>query len=186
MAHVLILYATSEGQTAKISAEIVNNLRELGYGATRKDLETWPGIYDVKDFDAIIIGASVHFHQYPKEIVAWIESNLETLKRKLSGFYSVSMTGAQETEVGRERTDDYLTKLFEKTGWHPKLVASFAGAMRYSELDGVRQRVGQFVSWRTGGETDIAQDNEYTDWRAVRDFSAEFARYLQLSEKTHV
>ncbi len=178
MAHVLILYATSEGQTAKISAEIVNTLRELGYGATRKDLETWPGIYDVADFDAVIVGASVHFHQYPKEIVAWIERNLETLKSKPSAFYSVSMTGGQVDDDGRERMDDYLTKLFQKTDWYPDLTGSFAGAMRYSELRGAQQRVGQFVSWRTGGATDITQDNEYTDWANVRDFSATFADFL--------
>ncbi len=186
MAHVLILYATSEGQTAKIAAEMVNTLRDLGVGATRKDLENWPGIYDAADFDAIIVGASVHFHQYPKEVVAWIERNVETLKSKLSGFYSVSMTGSQVDETGRERMDSYLVNLFEHTGWQPDLTGSFAGAMRYSELSDARQRVGQFVSWRTGGDTDMTHDNEYTDWRAVRDFSATFARYLQLTEKPHV
>jgi menaquinone-dependent protoporphyrinogen oxidase len=186
MAHVLILYATSEGQTARIAAEMVNTIRDLSVGATRKDLETWPGIYDLADFDAIIVGASVHFHQYPKEILAWIERHLDIIKSKPSAFYSVSMTGAQESEDGRERMDDYLTNLFEKTHWHPDLTASFAGAMRYSELDGVRQRVGQFVSWRTGGETDISQDTEYTDWDRVRAFSAEFVRLVKNTEVSDV
>lgn len=186
MAHVLVLYATSEGQTARIAAEIVNTLRDLGVGATRKDLETWPGIYESAEFDAIIVGASVHFHQYPKEILSWIERNLEMLNNKPSAFYSVSMTGLQESEGGRERMDDYLTKLFAETEWHPNLTGSFAGAMRYSELSGVRQRVGQFVSWRTGGDTDTSHDNEYTDWDRVRAFSAEFASLVKRMEKSHV
>ncbi len=184
MAHVLILYATSEGQTAKIAGEMVNHLREMGVGATRKDLESWPGIYEASDFDAIIIGASVHFHQYPKEIVAWIETNLETLQNRPNAFYSVSLSEAETSDDGNARVEDYLTRLIDHTSWQPDYVASFAGAMRYNELNGVRQRVGQFVSWRTGGETDVTQDNEYTEWEHVRMFSAEFANYLKNKQTT--
>ncbi len=61
----------------------------------------------------------------------------------------------------------------ERTGWHPAIVRSFAGALMYSRYGFVKRRMMQRIAAQEGAPTDASRDWEYTDWDDVADLADE-------------
>ncbi len=167
MPRVLILYSTSEGHTGRIAARIAEGLRRAGIAAE---------LHQVKDrlppldgYQGVIVGASVHYGHHPARLRALLKQQPEALSRRPSAFFSVCMSGK----------DHYRRKFLRQCGWAPPHQATFRGALQYSKYGPIKRQVMRGFATMMGRDTDPSKDYDYTNWKAVDDFSTAFAGQLR-------
>jgi menaquinone-dependent protoporphyrinogen oxidase len=165
MSRILVLYASSHGQTQLIADTIAAQLEHLGHRVELADAFSG-GIPPAEDYDAVVVGSRVHFGRHASEVVEYIVRNRRALEQKPSAFFSVSMAAA--TRTGGPDPQGYLETLFGATGWHPDRFAAFAGGLPYRKYSPVMRTVMKWISRRAGPTTDTSRDHELTDWNAVK------------------
>jgi menaquinone-dependent protoporphyrinogen oxidase len=177
MKPVLVLYASTHGHTAKIAVRIAEALEHAGASVDlrRADPEDDPS---PADYAAVVAGASIHAGHHQRELVAWVRRHATSLNGMPSGFFSVSLTAADDTDEARAIAGRFIDDIVEGTGWTPTRSASFAGALQYLEYDFFTRLLIKMMMRRGGHPTDSSQDHDYTDWDAVWRFGGEIAAML--------
>ena len=175
MSRILLLYASVEGQTALIAERIAQQLRETGHNV---DLVAASAKADFAGYDGVLIGASIHYGHHPAYLRALVRRQRDALAAGPNAFFSVSLS-AGGPRPKPEAAQRYINKFLRRTRWQPQLVASFAGAVKYSLYGPIKKRVIIVFVGLGGGETDTSRDYEYTDWAAVERFAAEYAARLK-------
>jgi menaquinone-dependent protoporphyrinogen oxidase len=104
MANLLVLYATREGQTAKIARRIAEVVRTAGHRAELADAEALPPDFSLEPFDAACIGGPLHVGAYPPSIVRFAQRHARWLVATGSAFFSVGLAVASRTTDGRAET----------------------------------------------------------------------------------
>lgn len=178
MAKILILYASVEGQTARIAARLAGCLVAAGHEVEARRARAGAPIPGFASYDAVIIGASVHYGRHPAFLGTQLKRQREVLASRPGAFFSVSLSadgpGRKPDAAAR-----YLGAFLARIPWQPPHTAAFGGALRYTEYPAWKRfLVGLFVR-AAGGDTDKSRDHEYTDWRAVERFADAFARSLK-------
>jgi menaquinone-dependent protoporphyrinogen oxidase len=176
MPRILLLYATTEGQTARIAERIAHKLRETGHSVEVLPADTaqaQPAAYD-----GVMVGASIHYGHHPAYLRTLIRRHRDVLAARPCAFFSVCLSagGPRPKPAAAQR---YLDKFLRQTGWQPQLTASFAGALKYSLYGPIKRRVMIVIVGLGGGNTDTSQDYEYTDWDAVVRFAEAYAQRLK-------
>lgn len=182
----LIIYGTKEGQTAKIAKRLGELIRQHGYNADVYDASKIDKTIPIDEYTHIVIGSSVHLLQWSPAVLQFIARNMSHLNTVPSAFFSVSMTAAGETEEQRARIDPLVQKLFDKTGWHPKTVGRFAGAIVYSRYGFFTRLFMQTIARCTGGPTNTSHDIEFTNWEQVTIFEEELINAIESSLTSQV
>jgi len=177
MSRILLLYASVEGQTELIAQRVAHVLREQAHSVDTLPAETDPARLDPAAYDGVIVGASIHYGHHPAYVRALIRRLLDALAQRPNAFFSVSLSagGPRPKPAAAQR---YIDKFLRKTGWQPHMIASFAGAVRYSLYGPIKRRVMIVFVGLGGGETDTSRDYEYTDWAAVERFAHAYAERL--------
>jgi menaquinone-dependent protoporphyrinogen oxidase len=178
MPRILLLYATTEGQTARIAERIAHTLRDQGNSVEVLPADTARAQADPAAYDAVMVGASIHYGHHPAYLRTLIRRHREVLAARPCAFFSVSLSagGPRPKPAAAQR---YLDKFLRQTGWQPQLAISFAGAVKYSLYGPIKRRVMIVFVGLGGGNTDTARDYEYTDWNAVDRFADAFAQRLK-------
>jgi len=175
---VLIVYGSKEGQTAKIAERIAQLLRNQRQQVTA---------YSVKDeqidsatdaFDAAIVGGSIHMNRYPTHLREFVTKHRDWLNTVPSAFFTVCMAIQSKNAHEREAARKYGERFIETTHWHPALIDTFAGAVKYTQYDFVTRFIMKMITKREGGSTDTRHDHEYTDWDAVARFTSRFLQEI--------
>jgi menaquinone-dependent protoporphyrinogen oxidase len=175
---VLLLHASTHGHTSKIAARIAGVLEAEGF---RVDVRKSPVRAEdacPRDYDAVLVGASIHAGHHQKEIVAWARAHHTTLTLRPTAFFSVCLTAADDTEESRAATRRYIDEFVEATGWTPGRTVTFAGALQYRAYDFATRLVIRLLMRKGGRPTDTSRDHDFTDWAAVERFAREFAGAL--------
>jgi menaquinone-dependent protoporphyrinogen oxidase len=175
MAHVLIPYGTTEGQTAKIAEVVAELIRGLGHDATAVDITTLSGA--VPDgYDAVIVGASIHMGKHDKHVVDFVQRNRDTLSALPSAFFSVSLAAHGDTQEAQ----GYVEQFEAETGWRPGMIALFGGALLYTHYGFIKRHIMKKIARDKPGElgVDTSRDYVYTEWDAVQRFAEHFADSL--------
>ena len=171
MARVLILYATVEGHTARVAARIAQHLRKRVHAVELRRAETARARLDLAGFDAVIVGASVHYGRHPGHLRALLRQHGAELAARRGAFFSVSLSARTKPPAAQRYSKNFLRQV----GWQPQHTAAFAGALPYSKYaPWKRLLMIAFVGF-AGGDTDTSRDFEYTDWEAVDRFADGFA-----------
>lgn len=178
MRRILLLYATTEGQTGLIAERIARTLREKGHSVDVLPADTTRQELNPSAYDAVMVGASIHYGHHPAYLHKLIRKHRDVLASRPCAFFSVSLSagGPRPKPYAAQR---YMDKFLRKTGWQPQLVASFAGALKYSVYGPIKRRVMIVFMTLGGGETDTSRDYEYTDWDAVERFANTYAQSLK-------
>ena len=171
---ILIVYATSEGQTRKISRFMEEVLQGENHNVVIADATEDPP--SPEKFDAVLIGSSIHIQKYHSSIKDYIMKNLDELNNKHSAFFSVCMAMASDIKEEHEEVKKIALEFMEKTGWKPDAISHMAGALKYTQYDYFKKLIMRMIAKKEGGSTDTAKDHEYTDWDAVRSFALDFAK----------
>jgi menaquinone-dependent protoporphyrinogen oxidase len=177
MAHVLVLYATVEGQTRRIAVRIAERLQRAGHAVELGEACAGEPLALLDHFDAIVVGASVHYGHHPAHLRAQLRMQLPALARLSSAFFSVSLSaggpGAKPDAARR-----YMTTFLRQVGWQPARTALFGGALQYSKYGRFKRELVRLFVRVAGGDTDMSRDHEYTDWSAVARFADAFGAAL--------
>jgi len=164
---LLIVYASKEGQTAKIARRIADVSRATAEVMVH-DVRAVPADA-VAMCDAVIVAASVHFDRYPRSIIRFVRANLDRLRTKRTAFVSVS--GASMTDAGRNQAEDYVARFQDLTRWTPDHCELVAGATKFTKYNPLLRFVMRRIAKAKGLPTDTSRDYEYTDWDEVDRFA---------------
>lgn len=179
MARYLIVYGTTEGQTAKIAGAIRSELEKMGHRAEAFDAGELDPSLRLEDYDSVIVGASVHASGFQARVVRWVKANAERVSGLPSAFFSVCLGVLQESDrhaLAKEHA--VVERFFERTGWKPGTWTIFPGALSYSQYNWLIKRVMRRIARQAGGSTDMSRDHEYTDWNEVRKFAGQIGATL--------
>jgi menaquinone-dependent protoporphyrinogen oxidase len=178
MARVALLYGTTEGQTGIIAERMAAVLDDAGHDPALFHAGHLPADFSLSDYEAVVIGASVHVGSHQKYVARFVADHVDELNRLPSAFFSVSLTAATGTEEAWATARSMLEDFLAKTGWEPDATAVVPGALKYSQYGTLKRFVMKRIAKRAGGGTDTSQDYEYTDWDEVESFAAAFADAL--------
>jgi len=170
MSEILIVFASTHGHTGKIAARIHEIITAEGHRAELRDVASATGLKPT-DYDAVIVGASIHAGHHQKKLVEWATQHATALNMVSSAFFSVCLTAAEDDDESRAATRAYLDEFEEHTGWTPRMRTTFAGALQYREYDFMTRLLMRIMMKRGDHPTDTGRDYDYTDWDAVEDFA---------------
>jgi menaquinone-dependent protoporphyrinogen oxidase len=174
---VLVAYGTTEGQTAKIAQHIGDTLRRLGHEATvRHAAEIEAG--EPMKCAGTIVGGSLHEGRYQRAVLDFIERNRDLLRSHPSAFFSVSLAAASRDPEERDEPLRIAREATARAGWTPSRIASFAGALKYTQYSWLKRMLMKRIAGKEGGATDTSRDFEYTNWQDVDRFVSDFAKDL--------
>lgn len=181
--NILILYASLEGQTAKIASHIAQVLRQKDHKVTYHTAEKLPDDFDLGAFDAAILGGSIHMSHHPKSLRKFVKQHVQWLNSIPTALITVCMGIRSKIPESRLEASRFGANLSKETGWHPTLKATFAGAVKYTQYNFITRYIMKKISQKEGGSTDTSHDHEYTDWEAVARFAKQFADKISALEQ---
>ena len=174
MCKFLIVYGTKESQTAKIAERIGEVMRQNGCHADIRDANQIGADFPVEGYTGILVGASIHMGRWSSAACRFVrryKSHLETVP---SAFFSVSLSDASTTPKERSAFGRYIENFFNDSGWQPKVVGRFAGALAYTRYGFCTRFLMKRIAQSNGKSTDTSRDHEYTDWDEVTKFAKDF------------
>jgi menaquinone-dependent protoporphyrinogen oxidase len=171
----LVVYASTHGHTGRIARRIGEVLTSEGLDAHVFELPRSGPTPDLNDFDFVVAGGSVHRGRHQHHLVDWLVHHHVALGLRPSGFFSVSLTAADDTAEARAATRELIDELVENTGWTPDVTLAVAGALQYREYNLPTRVLMRLIARRHEGATDTSHDTDYTDWDAVEHFAVKVA-----------
>lgn len=167
---IAILYASREGQTARIAARITELFEAAGhYQCDCLDLERLPEGFALDHYHAVLIGCSIHYGHFAQVFCRFVEEHAAQLNAMPTAFFSVSLV-ARKPGKDTPETNVYTRKFLEKTAWQPAYSVAFAGAVKYDLYRWWDRLMVQLIMAMGKGETGRHAHVEYTDWDAVARF----------------
>lgn len=171
---ILILYATTEGQTRKIARRAAAHLALHGTSAEVLSVADADGT-DLTDYDAVILAASVHAGRYQPDFLDLVTAQKEALAGVRHAFLSVSLSAASTDPEDVEGIAAVVRSMTAETGWTPAEVLHVGGAFRFNQYDFLKSWAMRWIAARRDPEAPARGDTEYTDWQALYDFLDRFA-----------
>ena len=168
MKNTLIVYSSIDGHPKKISSKIAEHLSESNNVDLVSLLEA--KTLSLKNYQQIIIGASIRYGNYRKDLFEFIEKNLDDLNEKENAFFSVNVV-ARKSEKNTAESNPYVNKFLKATKWKPKSLDVFAGVVDYPVYNFFDKFMIKLIMWITSGPTDTKARFEFTDWERVKGFA---------------
>jgi menaquinone-dependent protoporphyrinogen oxidase len=181
MGVVLIVYGTTEGHTDEVVERMKAPMEAAGHVVRACRVADAPT--STVGYDAVIVGSSIHIGRHHTGLVRWVRGNAEHLERLPSAFFQVSLSSASGPK-GDAEANGYVDHLVEETGWKPKMVGLFAGALLYRQYGFVKRTMLKKIAASAGLDTDVRRDHDYTDYAAVEAFAKEFLGLVPLPRHT--
>ncbi len=178
MSRILILYATSHGQTHRIADAIADRLRARGHVVELADAGAGGRcLPPPADYDAVVLGSRIQFGHHARAIGAYVRAHRAALDEVTSAFFSVSMS-ASEPGSGTDPSG-YLRNFFDEHAWHPPHAIALGGALPYRQYGPILRFVMKQISRAAHHTTDTSRDHDFTDWDAVTRFADQLADELE-------
>ena len=168
MKNTLIVYSSIDGHTKKISSKIAEHLSKSNNVDLVSLLEA--KTLSLKNYQQIIIGASIRYGNYRKDLFEFIEKNLDDLNEKENAFFSVNVV-ARKSDKNTAESNPYVNKFLKATKWKPKSLDVFAGVVDYPVYNFFDKFMIKLIMWITSGPTDTKARFEFTDWDRVKGFA---------------
>ena len=165
MKKILLTYSTVDGHTKTICKKILSYCK-----TSHVDILPIDSSINIKDYDTVVIGASIRYGKYREEIFEFIKENEELLNSKDNAFFSVNVVARKENK-NKPETNPYLIKFLNKISWQPKILDVFAGKIDNPKYKFLDKYAIKFIMWITKGPTDTSKVYEFTDWNRVKSFA---------------
>jgi menaquinone-dependent protoporphyrinogen oxidase len=186
---VLIAYATTEGQTRKISEWVGDWARQHGHDVCVLDCALTDESTAISGFDRYILAGSLHMEKHQAELERFVKRHLSSLESAPSAFLSVSATASRKDPESQRAAVKCIGAFIERTGWRPTVCEPVGGAIKYTQYNFLIKAIMKRISAKNGGPTDTSKDHELTDWVALGTFLESFLsaqRYQRLSLNSSV
>jgi menaquinone-dependent protoporphyrinogen oxidase len=168
----LIAYATTDGHTRRICERLKQVMESLGRQVTVVLLSDASAL-DLRDFDRVLIGASIRYGHHQPIVAEFINQHQALLESRPSAFFSVNIV-ARKPNKNTPETNPYCRKFLKSINWQPRLTAVFAGKLDYPSYGFVDRQMIRLIMLITKGPTDPKAVLEFTDWARVEAFGREF------------
>lgn len=192
----LLLFASTQGQTARIMAHVADRLRLRGHDvtllqaqelATKKPAETGPAETGLEGFDAVILAGSVHAGRYQTELLQAAHGLVHGAAPGLNAlpglFLSVSLTAAGDDPAEHAELDRLAQGFLSDTGWKGARIAQVAGALRFSAYGFFEYWAMRWIARQRGRPVTGKEDIELTDWQALDATLEGFLAAVELRSK---
>jgi menaquinone-dependent protoporphyrinogen oxidase len=176
MAGILVLYGTTDGQTARIAQRIGETLRTHGVDARVVNADE--GSPNADDYDGVIVAASIHAGGFQRSVRRWTRTNAGVLNVKPTAFVCVCLSVLQNEPKVQQDLAGIIDRFLAAVGWRPAITKKVAGALLYTRYNPLKRWVMRRIVRAAGGDTDTSRDYEYTDWNEVRAFAEAFAERI--------
>jgi menaquinone-dependent protoporphyrinogen oxidase len=173
MSKILILYATTDGHTAKIAERLRRALDTAGQAVTLASVADHPQP-DPAAFDKVVIGASIRYGRHSPLVSEFIDRYQQALDARPNAFFSVNLV-ARKPGKDHPETNPYLQKFLRRIAWRPRRLAVFAGKLDYPRYGFWDRKIIQLIMLITKGPTDPQTVVEFTDWGQVDAFARTLA-----------
>ncbi len=181
---ILIVYATSYGQTARIAGRMADLLMASGEAVTLVNACSHPRDFHAGEFDGIIVGGSIIRGRHHRALVRFVRVHRVLLNAIPSAFFSVSGSAASPLESERAKARQFVDQFLDTAGWQPVLTETIGGAMAYTKYNPFLRWFMKRASKAAGGPTDTSRDYEMTDWSQVERFVEAFAETVPMPAET--
>jgi menaquinone-dependent protoporphyrinogen oxidase len=171
---ILLVYATTEGQTQKIAAFVANRLARQGHEVVTANAGDARALPDPRLFDAILIAASVHLGSYQAAVLRFVREHRAAISARANAFLSVSLAAAGHEPDDVSGLKQCVADFVQATGWVPHRIHHVAGAFRYTAYHFLTRCVMKYIAFRKGAPTDSHYDHELTDWDDLACFADTF------------
>jgi menaquinone-dependent protoporphyrinogen oxidase len=168
--HVLLVYGTSYGHTAKIARHMAGALIAGGDRVRVVNAAKAPSNLDLHRYDAIIVGGSVIRGRHQREVTHFVRDHLAPLNTTPSAFFSVSGAAAGLDEPSHAEAQRFIDEFLGEAGWYPRSAVAIAGEIAYTKYNPMLRWIIRRRAKRMGGPTDTSRDHELTDWSKVERF----------------
>jgi menaquinone-dependent protoporphyrinogen oxidase len=173
---VLLVFASTHGHTTRIAQRIATVLRRDGHHVSVRRIDDAPD--DVRRWDAVVVGGSIHRGTHQDELVDWAHAHRIALGERPNAFFSVSLSAAEDTPGARAATRACIDRFVEDAEWDPAMTTAIAGALQYREYSAGERMLMRVMMHRGGHPDDPSRDYELTDWDQVEAFAHRFANQL--------
>jgi menaquinone-dependent protoporphyrinogen oxidase len=178
--HVAVLYGSSASQTRVISERIASRLRACGYPAESINLQKLEG-FDLSGCIAAVLLAPVQQGKHEQAVVDFVKRHRAELDRLPIAFISSTMESGAAPPDAAGKLEPFEgdaplapNPFFAETGWHPRRVKSFSGAISYTQYNFfVRMALKLLAPKGTVGAQDGGARRE-AGWDALDIFVSEF------------
>lgn len=167
--HILIVYGSRYGQTAKIASYMRDLLTADGATPAVVSVDG-PRSVAIGDFDGVIVGSPIFYGRHLRSVERFVRQHRDALNAVTSAFYSVSGSAASRDEAEPTAARKCVNGFLSRTGWQPSHTDIVGGAMSYTKYNPLLRWVMKRISQKRGGPTDTSRDHEVTDWLQVRQF----------------
>ncbi len=172
---ILIRYATRDGQAHRIADRIA---ARLGSPLAARCLRTDPpSPEELSRAPLIVVVAAVRYGRHLPEADRFLAAYSKLSAAPPLALASVNLTARKAGKTSAE-SNAYLRKLIARHRLRPALAMAFAGRLDYARYRRSDRQLIRLIMWLTGGPTDLRTCVEYTDWRAVDEFSDQAARLM--------
>jgi menaquinone-dependent protoporphyrinogen oxidase len=163
---ILVLYATTDGQTRKIARHVMAVLSGIGHGVELMNVAEAEGL-DLSRYDRAVLAGSLHAGGYQSALADFAKAHAAALNAMPTLFLAVSLSAAGEDAGDWQGLHDCLHRFLAETGWTPGYIQHVAGAFRFSEYGYFRAWAMRRIAAVKDPELQAGQDKEYTDWAAL-------------------
>ena len=171
---LLVVYATTDGTTARIAERIEEAARAAGADADVLEAAALPKGFAPSRYDAILVGASMHAQGYQRAAKRFVLRHADVLRTRPSGFFSVCLS-ILSTNLGERAESRRIAEEFPaKLGWTPDVVEVFAGALMFSRYGFFRRLAMKVIAKKEMGSVDATRDTVFTNWEDVDRFARDF------------
>ena len=181
MARIVVVFGTTDGQTAKIARHVAEVLRSEQHTVDLFDTRAQISSRPFAGVDGAVLAGSVRMGKFQSHFVAFAREHRKILSRLPTAFLAVSLSAARDSAPARDEVTKTIARFVRQTGFEPGTVLSVAGALLYTKYGFFTRHAMRLISKRAGGDTDTSRDYEYTSWSAVSDFARRFACRLRES-----
>ena len=162
---VLVTYASKYGSTGGVADAIGKELCSKG-GAT--DVLMMGNVKNISSYQAVVIGSAIYKGKWMSEAMDFIKDNRDILRRIPVAYFLVCMTLLQPTDEKRAKVLSYMDPILEGVPEiKPVGIGTFAGAMDYSNLSWINQKMIKSKGIPEG---------DFRDWNAIRAWAREPVR----------
>lgn len=177
MSRILVLYATTDGHTAKIAGVFGSALRTRGFAVDV--VEAGRHAPDPEAYSAVVVAASLHAGGYQRSVRRWVRTHADVLNGKPTAFLSACLAVLEQNPKVQQDLSGIIDRFLSSTGWQPSITKPVPGALLYTRYNPVKRWVMKRIVRKAGGDTDTSRDYEYTDWNTLRAFADEFGKRVQ-------
>ncbi len=183
MPRILVLYGSTNGQTAKIARFVRETLVSRGLEVDVVDAAQAAPNPDL--YGAVIVAASLHAGGYQRAVEQWVRSAALVLRGKPTAFVSVCLGVLQHEPAVQQELTSIMDKFFAATAWQPTVIKKVAGALPYTRYNWITRWTMKRIVQKAGGDTDTSRDYEYTNWDDLRAFIERFTDSLARPPLAH-